>query len=146
LILVSIEDHKSDNVLRHALKCPTRGANDTGTSLYIRGWVLGAQLRLQAVRFQLTRPHEPLSVDFSAEAISRPDVLKAYPSSPDAEFSGFDVTIDLLGLPTTFTISLIAVFADGSEAAFASLHVERKSHYSPSACQWPALEILIQSV
>jgi hypothetical protein len=142
VLLVSIDAHKSDKVLRHAIKCPTGGPNDMSTSLYIRGWVLGAQLGVQAVRFQLTRPHEPMRVDFSAESISRPDVLKAYPSAPNSEFSGFDVTIDLLGMPLTFTIDLSAVFTDGSEKAFASLHVERKCPYIPSACQRTAKSLL----
>jgi hypothetical protein len=144
VIHAAIQERSCEKILAHALKVPVNGLNDTGTSLYIRGWVLGRSCELTAVKCRLRRAQKPNCVTLDMPLVPRADVAKAYPQVPRAEMSGFDTIIDLLGLPQHFVVELAAAFADGTDEVFATIAVERKSKYSDRAhdADGPALSPL----
>ncbi len=130
MIHVAIQERSCEKLLAHAIKVPVNGLNDTGTSLYIRGWVLGRECELTAVKCRLRREQKPSCVTLDMPLMPRADVAKAYPQVPRAEMSGFDTIIDLLGLPQHFVVELAAAFSDGTDEVFATIAVERKGKYS----------------
>jgi glycosyltransferase involved in cell wall biosynthesis len=84
---------------------PRAGAVLDAHAVDVLGWVLGAQARAVAIEFSIDG--EPFwRAPLRAE---RPDLVDAFPESPEAARAGFRTTLNMIGTPAEFELEISVV-------------------------------------
>jgi hypothetical protein len=100
-----------------AIDAPSPGNSAHGHALDIKGWVIGARARAQAV--EIVGPEGIIrSVPVR---MPRPDVGARFSQLQGMEACGFQTGVGLLGLGDRFKLGVRALFEDGTQAAIATI-------------------------
>jgi glycosyltransferase involved in cell wall biosynthesis len=93
---------------------PKAGAVLDAHAVDLLGWALGEDTRVVAVEFLV----DGRVFWRAAVRAERPDLAEAFPDYPDAGRAGFRTTINLIGTPPEFEISLSAVLKEQRRVPF----------------------------
>jgi glycosyltransferase involved in cell wall biosynthesis len=136
---LAIEMAEPDARLRgRAIDKPKVGERSDGATLGLMGWVLGRESRAVAIEIE----HDARIVRRIPLDHRRPDLLPAFPDTPDADRGGFRGSLDMLGIGE-FEVVLYAVLADQQRVPLATLRVQhgwREDSYHAAA---PLVSVVI---
>jgi hypothetical protein len=96
---------------------PTAGLRVEGHALDIKGWIVGARARAEAVEIVGDRG----VVKSVPIRVFRPDVADRLPGVDGADRSGFHAALGLVGSGETFEFAVRVLFADGERAPIATI-------------------------
>jgi len=101
---------------------PVEGGESDTYSFNVRGWALGAESPVVALRVldgdrvvAEVPPNEP-----------RPDIAESYGGVAEAATSGFEVLVRAIELEPEFSIRVVAGLADGASCPLATVHGRRR--------------------
>jgi hypothetical protein len=125
---VSLVNPVPDELLGCALDMPTAGGGLSSLDAYsfdIEGWVLGRNSRVAAVEF-----FQGGKRIWSAQPnVRRRDVTELFPDIPDAEASGFSLSLSSLNFAPTFDLRLVALLENGTKVRFCHVSGRRAVHW-----------------
>jgi hypothetical protein len=105
---VSLPETISARLRGRNIDAPAPGSKTTGHLVQFSGWVLGRECPAVVVEL-LNANNVCRRVRVN---IHRPDVAAIYPQVPEAEYSGFEIQMSVLGLTPEIDFFLQAVLRD----------------------------------
>ena len=106
--VVRTAEQDSDLLLAYAIDKPKKGTKKDVATIDVLGWIVGKKSPTVAVEvMSADRLLRKIPID-----IPRADVGKRFSTVPEAKNSGFEATVELIGLPEEDNLVLEAVFKD----------------------------------
>lgn len=110
LNVVKTAESESDLLLAYAIDKPKKGTKKDVATIDVLGWIVGKKSPVVAVDvINGDRVLRKISID-----VPRTDVGARFSTIPEAKNSGFEGTVELMGLPEEGDLFLEAVFDDES--------------------------------
>jgi glycosyltransferase involved in cell wall biosynthesis len=117
---------------------PKPGAALDAHALDVLGWALGAEARAVAVEFTIDG-----EVFWRAPVgVNRPDLADAFPDHAEAPHAGFRTTLNMIGTPSRFELSVSAVLKDQRRVALGTI----RGHHRWRRDRLPAFAELVSVV
>jgi GT2 family glycosyltransferase len=117
--------------VRVQVDAPAPGELAEGFSFDLSGWALGRESPIKALELRHRR------AVFRRVPVNqpRPDVAAAFPSTPASAQCGFAASVNLLGLPPDFELSLVAQLENGAAKPAGGIRGRRRPLAPPAGRQ-----------